>query len=184
MPGYDSGATQFSSRKAILQFADASGIRTTKTVEAGTNAVTETQLRTLIGAIAAASNAGLVHDDVIFARRVADNAVVAFDEAESSVVTEAVFLFQSPSTIGKRYVRVPAPDQSMFTVDGVTIDPTGTEAAAIIAAAETVFNAGGGDFDFVRGYKVVPGRQTPRMPSIPEIQEPGETSQPPAGPAE
>jgi len=184
MPGYDSGATQFSSRKAILQFKDASGYTTTKTIEAGTNAVTETQLRTLIGAVAAASNAGLVHDDVVFARRIAENAVIAFDEAESSVATEAVFVFQSPSTNGKRYIRVPAPDASMFGVDGATVDPTGTEAAAIITAAEAAFNAGGGDFDYVRGYLVVPGRQTRVQGVKPTIEEPGETSQPPDAPGE
>jgi len=178
MPGYPSGATQFETPKVVSQWKDARGKTSTKTFYPGNDSATEAQMRAVVAGMALFTNAGLMHDDVIFNRHISPNAVVAYDEAESSVTVELVLLYQSPTTEAKKYVRIPAPDAQFFAADGETFVPSGGSWTTLNTAVLAALNAGSGDYEFVRGYALTPGRKSAGVVLKPTVEEPGETGQP------
>lgn len=124
------------------------------------------------GAVVTA-NANSQQFDVVATRR-------AFDESYSHVITKGVFIFQNDARETRR-LEVPAIDASVFGADGKTIDPTNPLVSALVTATLALYPAG---FALVRGFLAGRTRKTRTNTLPPLIEEPGETDNPPALPAE
>lgn len=171
-----------SSKKFTMNFIDVGGAPGSCGVDGIPLAVTDAQLYDLIGAIANMTNAGSWSDNITAHREIPKARATALDEAYASVSDRCVFVFQNDA-LTEKTIRIPAPDLSLFSADGVTVDPTNTLVIDLIADALVVLNTGGGTYAFSRGYRIVPGQKTPLPRVLPEVSEPAVGVNPPAAPA-
>lgn len=168
-------------RQVSATFVDYSGNRFSVNIPISATA-NATQITNAINAIANQSNAALVKRVIheIVETSVSNPAVVVYDETYSAVSTHVNMTFQDSVSLDVQTIRIPAPDASILASDRVTLSPTNPA----INAVQTLLNAGGGQWSYVRGY--LSGSKTKaRRPVIlpPEIVEPDEDSLPPDLPA-
>lgn len=108
--------------------------------------------------------------------------VVVFDESYSDASTKAVLVFQNDA-LELKSIAVPAPDESLFESDGVTIDASNALVQAAITAITTALNAGGADtYAYSKGYRSSRARRLPRPRTVKATSEPGVGANPPAEP--
>lgn len=168
-------------RQVSATFVDYSGNRFSVNIPIHSSA-TAPQITNAINAIADQSNAALVKRTIheIVETSVSNPAVTVYDETYSAVSTHVNMTFQDAVTLDTITVRIPAPDASILASDRVTLSPSNSA----ITAVQTLLNAGGGQWSYVRGYLSGSKAKT-RRPVIlpPEIVEPDATDNPPDLPA-
>ena len=148
-------------------------------------AATSGQLDTVRLTVGAISNAGIEADVRSTELRASRAAITAFDEAESSVTTKAIFIFQN-ALMQTRRTEVPAPDASIFNSDGKTVNLANAAVLAYTNAVIAVLNAGSpaGTFAVLRGTKGGRQRKGGFVPQVlSQVAEPEEGQSPPANPA-
>lgn len=168
-------------RQVSATFVDYSGNRTSVNIPIAVGA-TAGQITSAINAIADSSNAALVKRVIheIVETSVSNPAVVVLDETYSSVSTHVNLTFQDAVTLNVYTAKIPAPDASILASDRVTLSPTNPA----INAIQTLLNAGGGQWSYVRGYLSGSKAKVRRPTILPaEIVEPDEDMLPPDAPA-
>lgn len=172
-------------RRLEVALLAAGGDDTSVTLDNLDAGVTGLQMADFRDAIGDASNAAVIADS--FSTKVEVNKASALiaplDESYSSASTKAIFVFQN-DTLQERSVSVPAPDETLFESDGVTVNPTNAQAAAVISTALALINTGtpAGTFAYLRGYRSNQSRRTPRKRTVKSSIEPGATTLPPQEP--
>lgn len=111
--------------------------------------------------------------------------IEVYDEAYAAGSVVAVFVFTDLAQQQTQYLEVPAPDQSIFGIDGTTVDiANSTEAAAVVNAAVALLNVGTANYTYQRGYRSGRVSRASRPPVLPtSIEEPGAADNPPPAPA-
>lgn len=180
MPGLNSPIIE--TLKFNMNFIDVGGAPGSMGLDGIPVAATNGQIYDLIGAIANMSNAGEWSDNISRHREIPKARATALDEAYASVSDRAVFVFQN-AALTEKTIRIPAPDLSIFSDDGVTVDAENSLVIDLLADALVVLNTGGGTYAFARGYRLVPGQKTPLPRTLPEVAEPAGAVNPPAEPA-
>lgn len=143
----------------------------------------DTKVADLATAIGKGSNAAVIGYNVTGS--VVDDPAsrTVYDEAFASVVTKAVFVFQSQDRHTRR-LDVPAPDASMFQNDGQTVNSSNPLAADIIAKYKAVVDGDThGPYQFVRGFLSAKTRKVRTRRDRPTIAEPSGVQLPPPAPA-
>jgi len=146
--------------------------------------VTGAQLTTLQESIGDLSNAGVYGQTVSVKRETSKANTTVLDESFSSAGTKAIFVFQDDN-LNTRQITVPAPDASIFTIDGITVNTANALVIAFKNAVLAVINAGtvAGTYSLVRGYRAEHSRKIPRSHYSPLLIEPSGGVNPPALPA-
>lgn len=140
-------------------------------------------LRDSLGALSNGVVVGNTYSELTSINQAAPE-VAPLDESFSSASTRAVLVFQNDA-LELRSISVPAPDESIFGDDGVTINRTNALVAAAIADALVVINggaAGTGTYAYLRGYRQENSRRLPRSRTRKASIEPGAGVNPPAAP--
>lgn len=117
--------------------------------------------------------------------QVAKNKVTPFDESYSSASEKMVLQFQDDN-LELVSMAIPAPDESFFASDGVTVDVNNVTVAGAIATIEEYLNERGedpaGSFSFVRGYRTSRSRSQRPPRTVVSSVEPAGGQTPPAEP--
>lgn len=155
MPGFPVSAVQRIKRAITVTLVDTTGEKGSTSISGYSGDVTDPQEAAFRNAIADASNAGLIASTASQKTQIVVTDAEAYDEAQSSVTTKGVFVFQNQD-FQQVSVSVPAPDDSMLAADGQTIDPANAQAIAVIDAALDILNTPvgvgpAGTYAFVRG---------------------------------
>lgn len=106
-------------------------------------------------------------------------AVTPFDEAYASNATKAVFIFYSYTDDRTKRLEVPAPDASLFTVDGNTVDVSNALVTALVSAYQAIVGA---DYGLRRAFLTGRTRKARINRLSPGAVEPGVGANPPALP--
>jgi len=156
-------------------------------------AVTGAELADVRNAVGNLSNGAVVATATTENVSIAQTLAEPLDESYSDAATKLVLVFQNADQ-ELVTLAVPAPDESYFGTDGVTVvtpTPGGTAGApsTILAAALTeiqvVLNGGStgsGTYQFLRGYRSVRSRRLPRPRTARPTVEPGAGVIPGPGP--
>jgi predicted dinucleotide-binding enzyme len=160
----------------------AGGDKTTVQVERNPDATTG-QREDLRAAIGSMSNAAVFsHQDTV-QWRVPLTAVNPFDESYSSAADKLIMQYQN-ADLHLMTVAIPAPDESYFASDGVTVSATNPTVVSFNAALLAYVNAGSpaGTWDFLRGYRTSRSRRQRPPRTVRASVEPGPGDTPPDAP--
>lgn len=169
MPDFPSGVTPVQGGSVTYSFLAAGGDKASVQIPANADG-DPALVRTALGNL---SNAALYAMAITDRTEVPISTVNPFDESYSSASEKLILQWQDEN-LDLRSLAVPAPDESYFAADGVTLDLSGV-AAASVSALTTFFNAGtpAGTWTFVRGYRTSRSRsQRPPRSARPSV-EPG-----------
>lgn len=125
-----------------------------------------TQVANILGFIEDASNAGLIRSAVTAKSVAPIDGVTAFDEAESSVDTEAGMRFREDTTAVLVTIFIPAPDVSLFLAGSRTLDVTNTQIAGIISNMDTA------NYTYLGNYLVRHPNRSRNQTVLPDVFEP------------
>jgi hypothetical protein len=179
-------------RAYTMQLLAAGGDLATVSLDGIATSVTGAELATLREKIGAATNAAMLQTTQSEIVSVAKSRVNPLDESYSSAATKLLLTFQADD-LTVRTVAIPAPDESLFGTDGISIVPPDAAAAAgtgpkimadLISNLRVVLNggiAGTGTYQFLTGYRTERSRKLakPRQ-ARPSIEPAGVL--PPAAP--
>jgi len=135
-------------------------------------------LNAMSAAAANLSNAGLYKVTLNSTSEIPINYAEVLDEAYAEVSSKAVFVFQDTG-LNTVQITIPAPDASIFGVDGLQVNLANTD---VLAFTDSVVTVLGGDYAVVRGYRSANTRSIPRSRYVPAIEEPGLGQLPPDAP--
>ena len=170
-------AANVDSKSASTSFVDARGQTTTVRADNLPNAVTPAQVLAYQNAIGNMSNAAVYETRYSEEQTSSIPAVVAYDEAESSVQTGANLNFQNSVTLQFRSFRVPAIDASCLDASGNFVNPANP---LVDAAVNAILAMLGGSWGFVNGTVSTRARGVAQSVQRPLIEEPTGTTPPPA----
>lgn len=179
MPDFPEGVTPVESGSVTFSFLASGGDKAS--VQIPLNADGDAALvRAALGDL---SNAALFAVAETERSEVPLSEVNPFDESYSSASEKLILQWQD-ATLATRSLAVPAPDESYFASDGVTLDTTDSTVSASVGALTTYFNAGdpAGTWSFVRGYRSSRSRAQRPPRTVRASVEPGATSVPPEEP--
>lgn len=182
------GAPIVSAGGFTVTLMDANGKTSSVGLDDFDDAVTLAQLQTWASAIGRSSNAAVIAEINNQSRRISKGAARPYDEAESSVASKGVLVFEN-AALAIKEVNVPAPDLAWFS-SGIAVQPDfgapstpATPAQVLgqlITATLAILNAGtpAGTYAYLKGYVQTPGRKSPVVPVIVTSAEPGATDEP------
>lgn len=172
-------------RRAQVNLLAAGGDETNVTLDGLDVAVTGLQLSDWRDSVGACSNAQVVGEAQTTTVTVnkASALIAPLDESWSSASMKAVLEFQD-DTLVIRSIAVPAPDESVFESDGLTVDPADTNIAALITDTLSILNTGtpAGTFAYLRGFRSDRTRRLPRPRVSKSSIEPAAGVNPPDAP--
>jgi len=173
-----------SARNLSMSFVGVGGDTATIQIDGVDSSVLQATIEALADDIASVTNMGMYRLTNTLYEEVGKQNALAFDEAYSSPAETLVLEFQTP-TLLTRTLRIPAPDASYFLPDGVTFDRGAPSSVAddVIVGFQNVINAGGGEYEYVRGYRATRGRKAAIPRVQPQVEEPSGAFLPPAAPA-
>jgi hypothetical protein len=184
MPGFFGTPEQKESISA--SFVDVRGLVAGVSLDDLPTTTTETEAVAAIDSIAALTNTGMFNRSYSSTSFQPKRATRALDEAESSATTKAVLVFQNARG-DTRIIAVPAPDASILSTDGQTVDLTNDSVEAANAAISLALNGGAAagtpdTFGLVSGTISTRTRKGPRAIVRPTIDEPNLIELPDEGP--
>ena len=167
---------------------DANGKTSNTGLDGFDASVTLAQLQTWASAVGRSSNAAVIAEINSQSRRISKGSARPYDEAESSVASKGVLVFEN-AALKIKEVNIPAPDLAWFS-SGIAIQPDYGAASnpatpaqvlgQLITATLTILNAGtpAGTFAYLKGYVQTPGRKSPVVPVIVTTEEPAAADEP------
>jgi len=182
MPYVDAGVTLVDKKSFTVSLVAFGGDKTSVSLSDVDPTATAPQLVDFATKLGALTNAGVYGLITTTKQETSPTQAVMFDEAFASASMKAIFVFQDLTTLKSIQVGVPAPDDSIFDTDQVTVKGT-PDVLAFILATQTVLNAGGADYTYVRGYRAGRTRIIPRSNVIGIKSEPGVGDKPGDAPA-
>lgn len=180
-------------RAYTMQLLAAGGDLATVSLDGIATSVTGAELATLREKVGAATNAAMLQTTQSEIVTVAKSRVNPLDESYSSAAVKLLLTFQADD-LSVRTVAIPAPDESLFGTDGISIIVPDAAAAAgtpakilsdLISNLRVILNggiAGAGTYQFLTGYRTERSRKLPKPRSARASIEPAAGVLPPAAP--
>lgn len=166
-----------------VSFLAAGGERATISLEISPDAGAAAQVA-VANAVGSLSNAAVYAYRTSLQTSVRLSSVNPFNEAWAGASEKLVLTFENADFV-QRSIAIPAPDESYFAADGLTLNAGNPTVAAALADIEAALNAGdpAGTFVYLTGYRASYKRRSQRRPRVVRpVVEPGPGDLPPALP--